>query len=160
MMKRSMKQHMDGLAALLLFGIFAVCVLAVLLTGAGAYKRLMERDQASYDRRTCTQYLTTRVRQADRLGSVSVEEFGGIPALCLMDEYGYVTRVYCYDGYLMELYTSPDAGLEPEDGEHLMEAEGLTMSLEDGLLELSVTRPDGAEERLYLSLRSREGAAA
>ena len=47
MKKRNVKQHMNGLAALLLFGLFAFCVLAVLLTGAGAYRRLTARDQAA-----------------------------------------------------------------------------------------------------------------
>lgn len=159
-MRRNGKQHMDGLAALLLFGIFAACILAVLLTGAGAYRRLTERDQASYERRTCAQYIATRVRQADSLGNVSVEQFGGAPALCLMEEGGYVTRVYCYDGYLMELYASADADLVPADGEKLMKAAGLDLSLAGGLLEVSVTEADGAEERMYLSLRCGEGAAA
>ncbi len=159
MRKQSVKQHMDGLAALLLFGIFAVCVLAVLLTGAGAYQRLTERDQASYERRTCIQYITTRVRQADSLGGVSVEDFDGVPALRLTDDDGYVTWVYCYDGSLMELYTAADADLAPEDGERLMEAGSLSLSLEDGLLEAAVTTPEGARDSLRLSLRSGEGAA-
>lgn len=160
MMKKNVKHYMDGLAALLLFGIFAVCILAVLLTGAGAYERLTARDQAAYGRRVCTQYIATRVRQADSLGNVSVEQFGGVPALCLVDEYGYMTRVYCYDGYLKELYASADAALSPEAGEDLMEADGLTLSLEDGLLAVTVTGSDGTEEQLYLSLRCREEAAA
>lgn len=159
-MRRNAKQHMDGLAALLLFGIFAACVLTVLLTGAGAYQRLTARDQASYERQTCAQYIATRVRQADSLGSLSVEQFGGVPALCLTDKEGYVTYVYCCGGYLMELYTSPDAGLTPEDGERLMEAADLALSLEDGLLEVALTGPDGREQRLCLSLRCGEGASA
>lgn len=60
-MKRGTSQHhMDGLIALLLFGVFAACVLAVLLTGAGAYRRLVGRDRAAYERRTCVQYIATR----------------------------------------------------------------------------------------------------
>ncbi len=159
-MRRNAKQHMDGLAALLLFGIFAACVLTVLLTGAGAYQRLTARDQASYERQTCAQYIATRVRQADSLGSLSVGQLGGVPALCLTDKDGYVTYVYCCGGYLMELYTSPDAGLTPEDGEKLMEAADLALSLEDGLLEVALTGPDGMEQRLCLSLRCGEGASA
>lgn len=160
MMKKNVKHYIDGLAALLLFGIFAVCILAVLLTGAGAYERLTARDQAAYDHRVCTQYIATRVRQADLLGNVSVEEFGGVPALCLVDAYGYMTRVYCYDGYLKELYASADADLSPEAGEDLMEAKKMTFALEDGLLTILVTGPDGTEEQMYLSLRCRKEAAA
>ena len=99
--KRSI--YIDGLLALLLFGVFAVCVLAVLLTGARAYRGLTQRDQAAYSRRVCVQYIATRVRQADRAEGVSVEPFGEGDALVLSED-GYVTRVYHYDGYLMELY--------------------------------------------------------
>ena len=158
MKKRAIQHHMDGLIALLLFGVFAVCVLAVLLTGADAYRRLTQRDQASYSRRTCMQYLATRVRQADSLGQISVESFGGQDALVLSDG-EYLTRVYCYDGHLMELYCSVEAEMEPQDGEQVMEAEGLALSLEDGLLTAVFTGADGGEETLRLSLRSEEADA-
>ena len=51
MKQPTMKHNIDGLAALLLFGIFAACVLSVLLSGAGAYRRLTQRDLTAYDRR-------------------------------------------------------------------------------------------------------------
>lgn len=45
MMKKQLGKHqMDGLLVLVLFSVFAGCVLSVLLTGAGAYRRLAERD--------------------------------------------------------------------------------------------------------------------
>lgn len=163
MKRTAIQHHMDGLIALLLFGVFAVCVLAVLLTGANAYRRLTQRDQSAYSRRTCAQYIATRVRQAD--GRVSVESFGGTDALVLKERQGtYLTRIYCYDGYLMELYCDQEAVMEPRDGEHIMEAGGLALSLTDGLLTASLTGTDGgAEETLYLSLRGPEsgpGAAS
>lgn len=61
MREKRVKHHIDGLVALLLFGVFAACVLVVLLTGADAYRRLTERDQAAYERRTGVQYIATRV---------------------------------------------------------------------------------------------------
>ena len=72
---------MDTLGALLLFGVFAVCVLAVLLTGADAYRGLTQRNQEAGNRRSCVQYIATKVRQSDSLGAVSVENFGGVDAL-------------------------------------------------------------------------------
>ena len=60
MKKKTTQHHIDALAALLLFGVFAVCVLAVLLSGADAYQRLTRRDQNAFDRRTAAQYLATR----------------------------------------------------------------------------------------------------
>ena len=163
MKKQSIQHHMDGLAALLLFGVFAACVLSVLLTGAGAYRRLTQRDQDAFSRRTCVQYLATRVRQADADGAVAAGEFGGGDALLLtqdIDGMEYVTRIYVSGGYLMELFSAADSELAPEDGEKLMEARALSASLSDGLLELSLTPKEGTAVELTLSLRSGEGAGA
>ena len=159
MRKQRARQQIDALAALLLLGIFAACVLAVLLTGAGAYRRLTARDAVAGERRTRVQYIATRVRQADSLDGVAVAELGGLPALRLPEEDGYVTWVYCCDGWLMELYTSAEAELAPEDGTRLMEAGALSLSLTEGTLEIGVTGPEGEEDRLYLTLRSGEEGA-
>ena len=152
MKRQGTKHQIDGLLMLLLFGVFAVCVLIVLLTGARAYRGLTERDRAAYDRRTCAQYLTTRVRQGDVSGGVSVEPFGDTTALC-MEQYGFVTRVYCYDGYLMEMYTFEDAELTPQDGEKIMPLEGLTLTLEGGLLTAELQMDGGVTDTLRLSLQ-------
>lgn len=146
--------------ALLLFGVFAVCLMVVLLTGADSYQALTRRDQAASDGRTCAQYLATRVRQADVEQSVSVEEFGGYTALCFTQSIvgdDYVTRIYVYDGWLMELFCRADANLEPEDGERVMAAESFDASEEDGLLRLAITPENGEAVSLVLSLRAGEG---
>lgn len=156
-MKRQGTRHqVDSLLMLLLFGVFAVCVLSVLLTGAKAYRGLTDRDQTAYDRRTCVQYIATRVRQGDVEGGVTVEPFGDTTALCMTQE-GYVTRVYWHDGYLMELYTSADAELYPEDGEKIMPLESLSLTMEDGLLTAEIGTTGGVVDTLKLSLRSGEG---
>lgn len=153
-------EHLEGLMALLLFGVFAVCLMVVLLTGADSYQGLTRRDQAASDGRTCAQYLATRVRQADVDQSVSVGEFGGGDALCFTQSIvgdDYVTRIYVYDGWLMELFCKADSNLEPEDGERVMAAQSLTAAEEDGLLRLSITPADGGAVELLLNLRSGEG---
>lgn len=160
MRRRIVKHHLDGLIALLLFGVFAVCILAVLLTGADAYRRLTERDEAAYDRRICAQYVATRVRQADSLEGVAVEEFGGGDALVLTAEEGYATRIYYHEGYIMELYSEAEPLLGPEAGEKIMEAQGLELSLEEGMLKVTAIDTEGRRSTLLLSLRSKEEVAA
>lgn len=157
MRKRVSQHHLSGLLMLLLFGVFAACVLAVLLTGARAYRGLTERDRAAYGRRTCVQYLATRVRQGDLAGCVAVEPFGDTAALCLKDPDGFITRVYCYDGWLMELYTFADGSLEPRDGEEIIPLAGLSLTLEDGLLTAELQSGEGVTDTLRLSLRSEGG---
>lgn len=160
MRQRSIQHHIDGLASLLLFGVFAACILAVLLTGAGAYRRLTRRDQAAFDRRSCVQYISTKVRQSDRDGAVRVVDFGGGSALLLGADEPYATWLYCRDGWLTELYCYVDEPLGPENGERLLEAEDLELELEDGLLTICVSYRDGAEDTLLMSLRSEEGVEA
>ena len=160
-MKGQPRQHrMDGLLALLLFAVFAACILAVLLSGAGAYRRLVDRDQGAYDSRTCIQYIATRVRQSDTLGGIGLTAFGDADALLLRAGKGpFVTYVYCHDGYLMELYCAEDAGLEPQDGEKVLKADSLTAAMEDGLLTATIYGADGIDT-VRVSLRSGEEAAS
>lgn len=160
MKQRTVKHNIDGLAALLLFGIFAACVLSVLLSGAGAYRRLTQRDLTAYDRRTGLQYIAARVRQADRQGAVTVEDFGGASALRLEDAEGYSTWVYYYDGYIAELYSSGDDGLALADGDPVIAVQSLDFSLEDGLLTVNMEDAQGQADVLLLSLRGGEEAGA
>ena len=154
------KHHLEGLGALLLVGVFAVCVLMVLLTGADTYHRLNQRDQSAYDTRTAAQYVTTKLRQADRLDCVSIERFGNSDALVLADEIDgerYVTRVYTYDGYLMELFSSAEDKMNPEDGERLMPLTGLDARLDRR--KVTVTCDEGEKETTFsVTLRAGEEA--
>ncbi len=156
------KHHMDTLFTLLLFGVFAACVLFVLLTGANVYRDLTLRDQAAYAHRTCAQYIAAKVRQAPSPDAVRVEEFGG-DALVLsqdIDGWEYLTRIYCYDGWLRELFAQADGELAPQDGEKIIEAQGLELELADGVLSVYVTDSTGRTTALSLLVRGGEEAAS
>ncbi|MDO4530821.1 MAG: DUF4860 domain-containing protein [Bacillota bacterium] len=157
-MKNEQKQQkISGFLALLLFGVFAVCILMVLLMGAGSYQRMTERDQKTYAERTAVQYLTTRVRQADASGGVSVEKLEGLDALVLsetLEDEVYETKLYCYEGWLMECYAAADSDLSPVDGERILEAQEMNLSMDGQMLQIELTLSDGTEEELTLQLRS------
>lgn len=145
-MKKTDSRYTD-LLALLVFGLFALCLLLVLLTGARVYKNLVTLGQDSHRGTTQVQYLSTRVRQGQ---DIQVSQFGGCTALMLTEELDgecYVTYVYCYEGWLRELFCLEGASLTPEDGEKVLEADSLELSLEDGLL---TARIDGQNLSLHL----------
>ena len=77
--------RLPDLAVFLTFGIFALCILLVLLGGARLYKNLTIRDRQSYDGRTLCQYLSTRLHQAARENAVSVEAFDGTTTLSIRE---------------------------------------------------------------------------
>lgn len=156
--KTNRKHNIDGLIALVLFGVFAACVLTVLLTGADSYRRLTTRDRDAYARRTCIQYVATKVRQAPSAELVGVSDFGGADSLCLAEDIGgsrYVTQVYCYDGWLRELFSLEGDTFLPEDGEKIIEAQSMSLSLEDGLLSIHIVDGSGEDSQLTLSIRGR-----
>ena len=164
-MKRYVRQHhMDGLFVLLSFGVFAVCVLLVLLTGADVCRSQTERDQAAWSRRTGAQYLTAKLRHADEAGAIGFS--GGDGALWydtmdLREEIGgetYVTRVYCYDGYIRELFTVDGGVYAPEDGEPVMAAQELRFGWDGELVQAVCVDADGQVSRSYFAPRSGEGA--
>lgn len=156
------KGKIDNLLVLILFGVFAICILSVLLTGAEVYQRLSARDQFSYDRRTAVQYLTTRVHQADRMDDVVVRRFEDQDALVfteVIEDDTYETLVYCYDGYLRELFVVAGGHFMPEDGEKVLAAQGLSIRQDGQLLNMELTSPSGEVQTLNLYLRSGKGAA-
>lgn len=153
--KRQNKHSIYGLMALLLFCVFAGCILSVLLSGADTYQRLVARDQDTYGQRTCVQYISNRVRQTPLPGEAKVLSFEGESCLVLpetIDGTKYVTRVYCYDGWIREMFTLADGDFLPEEGEKLLEAEALSFSVKDGLLTVCLVDTEGEMVQWMLSL--------
>lgn len=146
---------LSAVAALLVLAVFALTILGVLLGGAGVYRRLTQHVAASADSRSAAQYLATKVRQAPLPGQIQVLPFGeGLALQILETENGaFVTRIYCHDGWLMELFCAEGSDLLPQDGEKVLPMERLPPSLEAGLLKLSITDSRGQTQKLLLTLR-------
>lgn len=152
------ERSVSTVAAVLLLAVFAAGVLGVLLGGAKSYRRLTQRDAAAYDSRTCTQYLVTKLRQSPESGSVQIVSFGDGSALLIphtVDGEDYMTRIYCHDGWLMELYSIADGEFSPEDGEKILPASDLTITLQQDLLVIGIT--DGNKQALQMKVSLRGG---
>ena len=153
-MKEKRFHKLTDLMALLTFAVFGTCVLLVLLSGAKVYRQLAEDGQQQYARRTAAGYLTTRVRQAE---SVSVTDFDGTQALVFpetVDGRTYLTRVYCYEGSLRELFTAQSGSFSPEDGEILFPVQSLSLTMDANCLQAVITLPDGTQVPLTWHLHT------
>lgn len=136
--------------SLLCLTVFALCVLLVLLTAASVYRKLVDRGEETYSRRTTLQYLTTRVRQAE---TVTIGDLEGCEALVLeetIEGETYTTWVYRYDGWIRELYAVPGAKLPPNAGEAIVAADSFALQLRGNLLRVNV-----GEDQLILYLPER-----
>lgn len=163
-MKTKIKKiDISSLSPLLLFTVFSVCVLLVLLTGASVYESFTERDRISYDHRTISQYLTTRVRQSDAIDAYRVGDFNDTASntegntFFFCEEHGgvkYATRIYCHDGYLYELFAEAEAAFDPQDGEKILPLQSAEFKLDDGMLIINVVYADGTGDVINVKLRS------
>lgn len=159
-MKKNDHRKMTDLLALLVFGVFALCVAAVLLTGARTYRNLTERGTGAHEHRVAARYLTTRFHQAP---SVQMEEFCGLQAMTIREEISgktYLTRIYCHEGHIRELFAAESTEVSPGDGETVIEAKGLAFVLDEDILTVEITHPDGTTQQLLLSLPRWKEAAA
>lgn len=156
-MKKGTSNQTEKVLTLVLFAVLAVCMILVLLTGTRVYKRLTDRGQDSYEKRTVPLYIATKVRQADCAGGVMTEQSEGIDVLQLnewIDGVSYITRIYCYDGYVRELFTAEESSFNPVAGERILPAEEVNFSLEDGCLRITVRQENGTTSEQLLTLRS------
>ncbi len=155
------KRGLSAFAVFAALALFAMCVLCVLLSGAGVYRRLTAEGQQAYARRTCAQYLATRIRQAPSAEAVEVTAFDSVQALTIaqtLEGERYLTRVYCYEGWLMELFSAEQTTLCPQDGEKLLPAESLSFVREGSLLRVTIVDEYDQTTHLELVLRGGKGA--
>ena len=155
MKEQNKKSNLTALAPLLLFVIFTTCILTVLLTGADIYKKISQRDQNSFQRRTAVQYLTTRLRQSDIDGAVFVEN----NTLFLREELNgrtYYTRIYCRDGYLCELFSEEGVEIPPQFGTPILALNALHFTQQGNVLTIEIEHADTTTETLILNLHSKE----
>ena len=157
--KRFEKYNMSIPAALLLTALFALCVMSVMLAGAGAFKRLTIADRQNFSARTCSQYIISRLRRASAPDAVSAGKFDASDCLFLdetIDGITYTTCIYCCDGWLCELFSEKNAEFRPQDGERLLEAQDLSLHLEDGLIHVAVTDGEGLTSGFVVNVRGME----
>lgn len=147
---------LSGLVALLTFVLFAISILFVLLNGAGVYRRLTQRDQYSYDSRTCAQYVATKMRQAPSPAAISTDTFGTVDSLRISQDIEgleFVTRIYCYENWLMEIFTLADGDFFPEDGEKILPLSSLSVSQDGSVFSFILTDTKGNTQHLTISAR-------
>lgn len=169
-MKRNTYRHqMDGVFVLLLFAIFASCILVVLLFGASSYEKLVQRDADAYNRRTAISYIEAKLRHSDKENCIYVGSFSSkddinedeINTLYLKLEVEgeeYYTKIYYYDGYLREVLCMEDGGLMPEDGNCILAAKGLKTYRKGSMIYIGVTNEDGSFSELSFYPRSHQEA--
>ncbi len=156
-----MRGHMiSGAFVFLLLGIFVVFSTWMVLLSAQFYRVTVEQTSTHNTQRVLGSYLMNVVRGNDAADAVRVEQTGETEVLCFeydLDGLLCSTRIYCWDGYIRELFSEATQKFEPSYGEKICAAQGFVPSVnEDGLLEMRIVDTAGGEQVLHAALRCAE----
>lgn len=161
-------QKIGNLLALLIFCAFTAAILLVLMLGANIYQGVSGRNTASADQRLAISYIEAKLRHSDTLDDVYLDSFRGyeeltdISTLYLEEDYGdsvYHTMIYCYDGWIRELYCEKGLEFTPDAGIKILPAQSLDFKqdAETGLVSIICVDNQGAALRLSILPRCEGG---
>lgn len=136
--------------------VFIIGALVMMNVGVHVYKNTIENNAENFRLRASLSYVATKVRQYDTVDSVQVQEEEGIPVLILketLDTGIYETRIYCYEGRMMELFQEQNLEHHLEDGIEVMELEELSMEMQGKSISL-IAKDGEQKEEITMSLRA------
>ncbi len=163
-MKLKQENHIiDILFVIALFCIFALSAIFLISIGANIYGKTVDHMESNFNGRTSFAYITEKIRQSDKAGSISVGELDGIPALLITESQGetqYVTYIYEYEGHLKELMVRRDTPLDPFAGQDIMEVNGFELTqIKDNLYSFNISTNEEETYHLYVNTKSTGGNA-
>lgn len=142
-------------AALALYLVLLGTVLALAAVGGRLYGVLSDSRAANDARRASLTYVTARLRAADAAGAVRIENGPRGDALVLADGSGYETRLYIYNGALVEEYAAENTDFMPATAEKVAETKTFTV-VQDGAQYIITTDDGEAHVTLHSAGRADE----
>ena len=134
----------SGLFVFVLLVVFALLCLTTVFLSVRSYMGVTQDVSIYAEERVLTAYLRGKVRAADTAGAVSLRQED------------LETRIFAYDGNLMEQLCDPAEEFDPELGERIADAAALDGVLKGHQLTLRLTERSGEVFRMTLALRSGE----
>lgn len=120
-------------SSLLLFLIFAVCMLVIIGAGAGIYSRINSGHEVTYGSSAAIKYVSNKIRASD-----SCEIIDGGRGVALTNG-NVLCVIYSGEKGIYEKNSSLESGISTEGGELAVETDSLNISERDGLYEISVS---------------------
>lgn len=120
-------------ASLLLFLVFAVCMIVIIGAGAGIYGRINTGYEMTYGNSAAIKYVSNKIRASD--SCQLLDSGNGI----VLENGSILTVIYKGSGGIYEKSASADSGISAEGGELVVETDGFSVSEEGSLYEITVT---------------------
>lgn len=128
----------------LLFALFVITLLFAILTGTNVYQSLHETSSAANNERLGVNLIANTVKSNDATDAVAVGTGPEGQSLVMQERLAsgnYETRLYLYDGYIVEEYALAGTAYTPERATQIVESSTFSFSYANGLL--SITTDEG-----------------
>lgn len=119
-------------ASLLLFLIFAICMIVIIGAGAGIYSRITHGYESTYGSSAALKYVSNKIRASDNCEILE----NGVIAL---ENGSLVTVIYSGGQGIFEKNCSAGSEVCASGGELIIETDSFRVSEAGGLYEISVT---------------------
>ncbi len=149
------KRKVSSIFQVLLFLVVIALLLATLVAGTHVYQVVSQQRQADNEQRVGVSLIANSVRMTDAIDSVGVGQGPEGQALVLterLDTGNYETRIYEYQGNIVEEYAKAGTAYTPAKASQLAENEYFSFSYSDGLL--TVNTDEGSANIALRSVRS------
>lgn len=141
----------------MLFFVFVLMMLVAVIAGTKVYSDLRELQTSANESRLGVSLIANMVHANDAASSVATGKGPEGKSLVLRQELEsgtYETRIYLYDGYVVEEYTLEGSAYTPERATQIVKSDTFSFSYADGVLSIECD-----EGTARVSLRSLLGGA-
>lgn len=140
---RTGSRVLNTAASLLLFLIFAVCMLVIIGAGAGIYSRINSGYEMTYGSSAAIRYVSNKIRAAD-----SCEIFNDGKGIALYSG-NVVCVIYSDSDGIYERSMSSDSIIAAEGGDTVVRSQEMNVSEKEGLYEITISC-DGAASSVFV----------
>lgn len=130
---RTLADTASAVGSMLLFVLFALCMLLAIAVAADTYARIKNGYQQSFGAVSSIKYISNKLRASD---SVTLLEGGSAAAL---EAGGMTSVIYCTEGALYEKNTVTGAELTTDGGDRIAEIDAMSITEHDGVYEITVS---------------------
>ncbi len=146
-----MRAHnLTKILSLALFALFICALLLTLVAGALVYSQLISEKAVTDESRYANGVLVNSVRGADVFDAITEATGPEGEALVLVertDSGVFETRIYGYEGAIVQEYSPENKDFMPEDAIEIMKSSTFDFQYEDGLLTIET---DEGETDIYI----------
>lgn len=158
MIRKNPLDSMRAILVLLLCATFFILAMGLTLLGSNVYRRTAAQADIRYTQRTALSYLVNQLRRGDRAEGIRIGDFDGIDTIEIREVFEddstvYVTRLYCYEGQLCELFAEQSPDLQPQDGIAILPLAALSVEGNESEIQITVTDEHGEQYEAALSPR-------